>query len=252
MAMYRDPRQHSPVPWRWPDLLKALAAAVVVFFMAAILVQLGRAPLRTLEHDLMRQGLSPHVYLLLLNSLLAYVAAGVALALFIVRPYHASWATLGYRSVPVLRLAIPLLAYPVTVFVAADVEAAVVRFVLHGHFVNPQAQQLAGGVTRTAANTVGLLLLVAVLAPLVEETVFRGVLYQWLRKSLPVWAAAAISAAIFAVTHAIPTIFPWLFVTGLALALVFEYSGTLYCSMLLHGIINGVNVAMLIGTLHSR
>jgi membrane protease YdiL (CAAX protease family) len=252
MAMYRDPRQHPPVPWRWPDLLKALAAAVVVFFMAAILVQLGRAPLRTLEHDLMRQGLSPHVYLLLLNSLLAYVAAGVALALFIVRPYHASWATLGYRSVPVLRLAIPLLAYPVTVFVAADVEAAVVRFVLHGHFVNPQAQQLAGGVTRTAANTVGLLLLVAVLAPLVEETVFRGVLYQWLRKSLPVWAAAGLSAAIFATTHVIPTIFPWLFVTGLALALVFEYSGTVYCSMLLHGIINGVNVAMLIGTLHSR
>ena len=250
--MYRDPRQHPPVPWRWPDLLKALAAAVVVFVVAAILVQVGRAPLRALEHDLMRQGLSPHVYLLMLNSLIAYVAAVVALALFIVRPYHASWATLGYRSVPVLRLAIPLLAYPVTVFVAADVEAAVVRFVLHGHFVNPQAQQLAGGVTRTAANTVGLLLLVAVLAPLVEETVFRGVLYQWLRKSLPVWAAAGLSATIFATTHVIPTIFPWLFVTGLALALVFEYCGTLYCSMLLHGIINGVNVAMLIGTLHSR
>ena len=250
--MYRDPRQHPPVPWRWLDLLKALAAAIVVFFMAAILVQLGRAPLRTLEHDLMRQGLSPRVYLLILNSLIAYVAAVVALALFIMRPHRASWATLGYRSVPVLRLAIPLLAYPVTVFVAADVEAAVVRFVLHGHFVNPQAQQLAGGVTRTAANTVGLLLLVAVLAPLVEETVFRGVLYQWLRKSLPVWAAAGISAAIFAAAHAIPTIFPWLFVTGLALALVFEYGGTLYCSMLLHGIINGVNVAMLIGTLHSR
>ena len=250
--MYRDPRQHSPVPWRWPDLLKALAAAVVVFFMAAILVQLERAPLHALEHDLMRLGLSPHVYLLMRNSLMAYVAAVVALALFIMRPHRASWATLGYRSVPVLRLAIPLLAYPVTVFVAADVEAAVVRFALHGHFVNPQVQQLAGGVTRTAANTAGLLLLVAVLAPLVEETVFRGVLYQWLRKSLPVWAAAGISAAIFAVTHAIPAIFPWLFVTGVALALVFEYSGTLYCSMLLHGLINGVNVAMLIGTLHSR
>ena len=250
--MYRDPRQHPSVPWRWPDLLKALAAAVVVFFAAAILVQLGRAPLHALEQDLMHQGLSPHVYQLILSSLVAYVAAVVALALFIVRPYHASWATLGYRSVPALRLAIPLLAYPVTVFVAGDVEAAVVQFALHGHFVNPQAQQIAGGVTRTAANTVGLLLLVAVLAPLVEETVFRGVLYQWLRKSLPVWAAAGISAAIFAAAHAIPTIFPWLFITGLALALVFEYCGTLYCSMLLHAIINGVNVAMLIGTLPSR
>jgi len=250
MAMYRDPRQHPPVPWRWPDLLKALAAAVVVFFAAALLVRLGHAPLLALQHDLMRQGLSPHVFRLILSSLLGYVAAVVALALFIVRPHRASWATLGYRSVPLLRLAIPLLAYPVTVFVAADVEAAVVRFALHGHFVNPQAQEIAGGVTRSVPNTVGLLLLVAVLAPLVEETVFRGVLYQWLRKSLPVWAAAGLSAAIFAAAHAIPTIFPWLFVTGLALALVFEYCGTLYCSMLLHAIINGVNVAVLIGTLH--
>ena len=68
--MYRDPRQHPPVPWRWPDLLKALAAAVVVFVVAPILVQVGRAPLRALEHDLMRQGLSPHVYLLILNALI--------------------------------------------------------------------------------------------------------------------------------------------------------------------------------------
>ena len=250
--MYRDPRQHPPVPWRWPDLLKALAAAVVVFFAAVILVQLGRAPLCALEQYMMHQGLAQHVYLLIPSSLVAYVAAVVALALFIVRPYQASWATLGYRSVPALRFAIPLLAHPVTVFVAGDVDAAVVQLALHGHFVNPQARELAGGVTRTAANTVGLLLLVAVLAPLVEETVFRGVLYQWLRRHLPVWAAAGISAAIFAAAHAIPTIFPWLFVTGIALALVFEYGGTLYCSMLLHGLINGVNVAMLIGTLHGR
>ena len=121
--MYRDPRQHPPVPWRWPDLLKALAAAAVVFFAAIILVQLGRAPLRVLEQYLMHQGLAQHVYLLILSSLVAYVAAVVALALFIVRPYHVSWATLGYRSVPALRFAIPLLAYPVTVFVAGDVRA---------------------------------------------------------------------------------------------------------------------------------
>ena len=160
--MLRNPSQYPPVPWRWPDLLKALAAAVVVFFVAAMLVQLGRAPLRALEHYLMHQGLSPHVYLLILSSLEGYAAAVVAVALFIVRPYRASWATLGYRSVPLLRLAIPLLAYPVTVFVAADVEAAVVRFALHGHFVNPQAQEIAGGVTRSVPNTVGLLLLVEI------------------------------------------------------------------------------------------
>ena len=237
------------VPWRWVDLLKAVVAAAIIFVAFAVLIGFARAPLRALEADLARAGLSTHVFGLLLSSLVAYGAAIVAIALFIARPYHVRWSTLGFRVVPTSRFAALLVAYPATVVTAGGAMALVARFVLHGNFTNPQVSEIAGGVTRTTPNIVGLLLLTAVMAPIVEETVFRGVLYQWLRNNLPVWGAATVSAAVFAAAHAIPIIFPWLFVTGIALALMFEYCQTLYGSMLLHGLINGVNVVALISTL---
>lgn len=231
-------------------MLLGLCAAAVIFFIEAALVNGPlRPPLRALEHNLARGGLSTHVFALLLSSIVAYVAAAIAIALFIARPHGLSWRGLGYRPVPLLRLAIVLPVYPATLITANAMMVLVIKYVFHGNFSNPQAQEIAGGVTRTVPNTIGLLLLVAVLAPLVEETVFRGVLYQWLRKGLPVWGATIISAAIFAAAHAIPLIFPWLFITGIALALVFEYCQSLFASMLLHGLINGVNVLILLATL---
>jgi membrane protease YdiL (CAAX protease family) len=42
---------------------------------------------------------------------------------------------------------------------------------------------------------------VAVWAPIVEELLFRGLLYGTLRTALPVWPAAFVSAALFAIPH---------------------------------------------------
>lgn len=237
------------MPWGWLDLLKTVLAGVTLLVVAVIVLRLLAAPLSALENSLARVGVSPHIFALLLSSLALYAAAALAIVLVIVRPYHLSAASFGYRPVPLARLGVVLLAYPATIITAGVVMALVIQFVLHGHFINPQAQEITGGVTRTTANLLALLLLVSVLAPLVEEAFFRGVLYQLLRKSLPLWAAIVVSAALFAAAHAIPIIFPWLFVTGIALALIFEYSDSLYCSMLLHGLINGVNVIVLVQTL---
>jgi membrane protease YdiL (CAAX protease family) len=237
------------VPWGWLDLVKTLALGLALLIVAAQVVGLARASLRALEQSLTHAGLSSHVFTLLLNSALVYVAIGAAMVLVIARPYRLSWAAFGYRPVSLARLSVVVLAYPATLIAADLVMALVIHYALHGQFTNPQAQEIAGGVTRTTANLLGLLLLVAVLAPLVEEAFFRGLLYQLLRKRLPVWAAAAISAALFAAAHAIPIIFPWLFVTGLALALIFEYCDSLFASMLLHGLINGGNVVLLFQTL---
>ncbi len=204
---------------------------------------------------LVRQGIAPHVIQLVVGSLVLYGAAAGAIILWlcVVRRYRISWATLGYRPVPVSRLATVVFGlYPATVLVSLVATALTVAFVqrvLHARFSNPQTQEIFGGVRLTAPNLALLLLLVAVVAPLVEETIFRGVLYQQLRDRLPVAAAAIVSAAVFAAAHAIPIIFPVLFVTGIALALTFEYCRGIYGSALLHGLVNGVNILLLAHTL---
>ncbi len=88
-------------------------------------------------------------------------------------------------------------------------------------------------------------LMAAVLAPIVEETMFRGLLYSALRKRFGVGGAAALSAAVFAAVHpTLPGGFLPIWCLGVALALVYERRGSLLPGMVLHGIHNGLIVMM--------
>jgi len=54
---------------------------------------------------------------------------------------------------------------------------------------------------RNPGQLVFALILIAVLAPLAEELVFRGLLLDWLKQKINVWAAALILSVIFALLH---------------------------------------------------
>jgi membrane protease YdiL (CAAX protease family) len=85
--------------------------------------------------------------------------------------------------------------------------------------------------------------LAAVVAPLVEETAFRGLLYTSLRARTGVVASVIISAAIFAAIHpTIPAQFLPIFALGCAFALLREKTGSLAPSMICHGINNAVGL----------
>jgi membrane protease YdiL (CAAX protease family) len=85
----------------------------------------------------------------------------------------------------------------------------------------------------------------AVAAPIVEETMFRGLLYSALRTRMGVAGAAMLSAAIFALVHpTLPGGFLPIWAIGVALALVYERRGSLLPGMVLHGIHNGLIVFM--------
>jgi len=94
--------------------------------------------------------------------------------------------------------------------------------------------------------------LAAVGAPLFEELIFRGFLFNacrtsfqkgWLGKLFrsersAAYAAMVVSAAAFAGAHMTLTGFPGLFIMGIVLAALYRRSGTLICPMLLHGLNN--------------
>ncbi|MGC8861153.1 MAG: CPBP family intramembrane glutamic endopeptidase [Armatimonadota bacterium] len=87
--------------------------------------------------------------------------------------------------------------------------------------------------------------LAVVAAPVVEETVFRGMLYSALRAVIGTWGASVLSAAVFALVH--PTS-PIMFVPLLALGIVFailrESTGSLAPSMVCHAANNAVMIAL--------
>lgn len=92
-----------------------------------------------------------------------------------------------------------------------------------------------------------LFLMVSVLAPLFEETLFRGFLLTSLTRYLPPWGAIAASGLLFAIAHLnLSDILP-LTVLGMVLGYVYLRSGNLLSSILLHSLWNsGSFVALLV------
>jgi membrane protease YdiL (CAAX protease family)/Fe-S-cluster-containing hydrogenase component 2 len=93
----------------------------------------------------------------------------------------------------------------------------------------------------------GLLLSVAVVvvaAPLIEELVFRGIVLRASLDRLDVWPAIALSAALFALSHATAWTFVPTLVLGLSAGWLTTRRGSLWPAIALHGLYNGVVVAV--------
>ncbi len=98
-----------------------------------------------------------------------------------------------------------------------------------------------GGVTFVVALVVAVFV-----APIVEETFFRGMLYNAFRGVMGVWPSALISGAIFAIVHpTLPGGFLPILVLGTAFAIFRERTGSLVTSMICHAI-NNVTMLLLV------
>lgn len=86
-----------------------------------------------------------------------------------------------------------------------------------------------------------VLITAAVCAPIVEETLFRGVLYNALRARFGIPGGIALSAAIFAIVHpTLPGGFLPIWTVGATLAILYERQRSLIPGIILHGIYNGI------------
>ena len=91
---------------------------------------------------------------------------------------------------------------------------------------------------------------VVVVAPVVEETFFRGFLFQSLRNSWGVWLAVPASAVIFSAIHLEPDKFVQLVILGTALAFVFHKTRSLWPCILLHALNNSLAFIALVVDKH--
>lgn len=87
----------------------------------------------------------------------------------------------------------------------------------------------AGGALAFAAT----LLLGSVLTPLGEEAFFRGVVANALGR-WSAWLSVPVSAAIFALAHGVNAVLPTAFIVGVATALLFRRTGSIWPGVLAH------------------
>jgi membrane protease YdiL (CAAX protease family) len=77
------------------------------------------------------------------------------------------------------------------------------------------------------------------IVPVFEEVFFRGLVLGWLRKHLADRSAIAVSAALFAVMHGYPIVFPYAFVFGLFTGWVRLRTGSTLNTIVVH-VLNNV------------
>ncbi|MDB5073806.1 MAG: hypothetical protein JWM87_4917 [Candidatus Eremiobacteraeota bacterium] len=95
--------------------------------------------------------------------------------------------------------------------------------------------------------TLGVLTMVLV-APLVEEMIFRGLLFGALVQRMGVLASALITAVIFGAIHGDPILFPTLAALGFVAALAYAATGNLWVPITLHALNNTLGAVFLVGT----
>ncbi|XP_051122349.1 uncharacterized protein LOC127245479 isoform X2 [Andrographis paniculata] len=97
----------------------------------------------------------------------------------------------------------------------------------------------------SAISTACLVGITGVLAPILEETVFRGFFMVSLTKWLPTPLAVLLSAAVFAVAHLTPGEFPQLFVLGIALGFSYAQTRNLLTPITIHAFWNSGVILLL-------
>ena len=225
------------VPWRGRDLFYGIAAGLLLSTVLAVIVALAS----TSGGD----GTSLSSY----GQLGIAIYAGLVLATwyFAIKRRGGTLRDAGFRGVSIGTL---LKMVPVTLGMML-LNGIIIAISSQAFGDVPTAQDQVVGDAETLAfgDFVWLFALAAVVAPIAEEFLFRGILYPLLRVKRPIMAAVLISALAFALLHFIPPLIPAFLTMGVVFALVVERWKSIYPAMLVHGLNNGVVMVGLYATI---
>lgn len=215
------------VPWN----VGATVWGLIVGLALAVLV----VPALVLPFD---PNLDSLAAVMVAQALLGLTLAAVAFAIasdWGNRPAPGAARSLGLRRFAPGDLgvaALTLLAY----YVFAAVFATVV--------LQPEQEDIGRelGLDEGVVGAILARVLIAGLAPITEEIFFRGFVFGGLRARLPLWLAALISGVLFGLVHAPTgiTTLPLLSALGVALAWLYERTGSLGPPMIAHAVNNAL------------
>lgn len=207
----------------WVDLLTVLGGIVGIY----IILALGTIWLMGRWHN--------ERVLLYLNAFLTQFSF-VLLIWLLKTIRHWKWSDFGWRAVPFRKIIPNIIGIYGIVWI---VNISYVIF-LYKQGMSPPTTDVY---TKLLGQSSGLalllnLVLAGVLAPLVEETLFRGLIFGSLRTYCGKWTATVISAAIFSGLHFQAYGFFPRFILGIVLVYLFDKYKSLYPSVVLHSLNN--------------
>lgn len=216
-----------------PDLALALVLTGFFGMVSWLTFHLPQPEIRTLSIQQIWRGEIPTMVLVL--GVFCFLAVrGISLR-----------EAFGLRACPlalglVFSLGLMLLAYPAVAMVSAVVASRLPRVDIEEQlilsFFRSEVRQ------HHYAGIVSLVFTAVVLAPAMEETLFRGYLYPVFKRYLTGVGSALFTAALFGLLHGNVAALAGLFALALCLIVAYEWSGSLLVPMGMHAIFNGVTL----------
>jgi uncharacterized protein len=183
---------------------------------------------------------------LMLVLVVGQVVALATILGFLAARGRLSWRLLGPRRPQAWHVGIGVAA-GVGGFLAVNVLVLTLR-ALFGP-VDPPEQQVLSELAAGGLTTLFAVVAAVVMAPLLEEVVFRGVLFQAMKRRTGLWPAAIVTSLLFAIVHVEVSqpIYSSAFVLlGLAFAWLMHRTGSLVVPIVGHATFNAISVGLTI------
>lgn len=249
-AAYKALRLARPAAgWNWGGRVDArayiAADAVVVAALSLLLLgglrQAGGGAATTAEPELSASLVASGIFVqLFAAALLLFYLRGV-------RGLHAA-ELFGVRRLGPLSAVGLTLVLMLPLLLVVNGVAWGVNHWLQSFWPDLEAQDAVRAFRDSGDTAARIVLVVAavIVAPLVEELLFRGFIYGVIKRFTDAWFAALCSALLFAVVHLhVGSLLP-LAVLALLLCAAYELSGSLLVPMLLHALFNLTSLALLL------
>jgi CAAX protease family protein len=238
------------VPWGWVDLLLFALVALAGTFLFSILLAIGFAVFGVPLSQLQKPGSAEGLFVVVSQGILFFVLLGYLFLQARVRFHAPFWRTLGWRPLETHRVR-GAWAY-VGLIVSGLLLALLVQIgsAIFGTKTRLPMEQLFQD-RRTALL---LVLMAVLLAPVVEETIFRGYIYPLVARTFGISTGIAATGILFGLLHAPQLWGGWvqiglLIFVGIVFTYVRAVTRTVLGSYLLHVSYNSfISIAFLIGT----
>ena len=250
------------VPWAIGDIVKAALVAIVVTIVLGIAMGIGMILLigTTSLQDIASQHLTTtemlqeivdvlkangrlNITLVILFIFMVLGEGAIPLGtwLFSIRKYRCRWEALGFRKFNIKKgLLLALIITCISIGISIGYEALL--------------QEFGWGTSSDIylpfnANGIGIAffaIIAAVVAPLAEETFFRGFAFQVIKKRYGCGWGIFLSALLFSLAHLSPSGLVPIFILGLMLAWLYNKTQSIWPCIIVHAAYNSIALIFMI------
>lgn len=180
---------------------------------------------------------------LFLSNILVEMVVILPIAVFILTSGEKLTSFLGFRKMKISTVGMTIL------FTIVSAPFITLLNLISQLWVKNEVVEMMKGLDLEQFQSAQLFLSIAVVAPFAEELACRGMYYHSYKKSGSTWKAMLLSALIFAMAHMNFNQAAYAFGMGILAVLLLEATGSLWSTILFHGVINGSQAIMMFAIL---